>query len=324
VATIAAQRMTGGTRPSAGRRLTSLDGAATWFNSPPLSAAELSGRIVLVNFWTYTCINWLRQLPHVRAWAHRYRDQGLVVIGVHCPAFAFEHDAGNVRRAVERLRVDHPVVADNEFRIWRAFGNHYWPALHFVDRRGRLRHAQFGENEYESSEHLIQDLLAEPGRYAGDRSPVEVFPHGVEEPADWPNLKSPDTLLGLDHADACDRAGLERLVLNHWALNGAWTRGPEEARLDSSGGQILYRFHARDVHLVMAGEPGRSAVRFRVRVDGRPPGDGHGTDVGADGHGTLIEPRLYQLVRRPGPVGEHTIEITYLDPGARVFAFAFG
>jgi thiol-disulfide isomerase/thioredoxin len=291
---------------------------------------------VLVDFWTYTCINWLRTLPYLRAWAQKYR-QGLVLIGVHTPEFPFEHNLDNVRRAVRQMRIDYPVVIDNDYSIWRAFDNHYWPALYFVDARGRVRQNHFGEGNYERSELAIQRLLAEAGVAGTGSGTVSVDAPGVEAPADWRSLKSPETYVGYDRIERLaspgggklDRrrayAAPARLKLNEWALAGEWMIGRQATLLSSPTGRIAYRFHARDLHLVMGPPPPQgSSRRFRVTIDGEPPGRAHGVDVDEGGNGTVVEPRLYQLIRQPTPVVDRHFEIEFLDPGAEVFAFTFG
>jgi thiol-disulfide isomerase/thioredoxin len=313
-----------------------LDGAIAWLNSPPLTRAGLRGKVVLVQFWTYSCINWLRTYPYVRAWAEKYKDAGLVVIGVHTPEFGFEKDLDNVQRAAKELRVSSPIAIDSDYRIWRAFQNQYWPALYFVDAEGRIRHHQFGEGDYEISERVILQLLAEGGSRAVARTPVTVEARGAEAPADWSSLQSPEAYIGYERADGfaspggalSDRAGVyaapARLRLNQWALTGDWTIRRQAAALNQSNGRITYRFHARDLHLVMGlGTPG-TAVRFRVRIDGQPPGAAHGVDTDADGNGRIGEPRLYQLIRQPGPIRDRDFEIEFLDPGAEAFVFTFG
>jgi thiol-disulfide isomerase/thioredoxin len=314
----------------------SLANATEWLNSPPLTAAGLRGSVVLVDFWTYTCINWLRTLPYVRAWAETYKDHGLVVVGVHTPEFDFEHDLDNVRRAVRDLRVDFPVAVDNDYAIWSAFDNHYWPALYFVDAQGQIRHHRFGEGDYEQSEMILQQLLTDAGAGGIGRDLVAVDPSGVEAAADWASLRSPENYLGYERTEnfassdgavpdaPYGYAAPTRLRLNHWALAGAWTVRAQATVLDQEGGQIVYRFQARDLHLVMAPAARGTPVRFRVRVDGQPPGPAHGTDVDDQGNGTVTEPRLYQLVRQPGPVTERTFEVTFLDPGVQAYAFTFG
>jgi thiol-disulfide isomerase/thioredoxin len=318
-------------------RMPSLAGATQWLNSPPLTADGLRGSVVLVDFWTYTCINWLRTLPYIRAWAEKYQDHGLVVIGVHTPEFDVEHDLDNVRRAVKDLRVDHPVAVDNDYAIWSAFDNHYWPALYFVDAQGQIRHHRFGEGDYEESEMILQQLLAETGISGGvGHDLVSVDARGVEAAADWDSLRSPENYLGYERTEyfaSSNGAVLDtphvyaapaRLPLNHWALAGDWTLQRQAILLNQAEGRITYRFHARDLHLVMGPVARETPVRFRVRIDGQPPGAGHGTDVDDQGDGTVTEPRLHQLVRQPGPVSERTFEITFLDPGVQAYAFTFG
>jgi thiol-disulfide isomerase/thioredoxin len=328
--------------PAAGQlpiegRMPSLDSATGWLNSPPLTAAGLRGKVVLVDFWTYTCINWLRTLPYLRAWAERYQDHGLVVIGVHTPEFDFEHDLDNVRREAKRLRVDYPIAVDNDYAIWDAFDNHYWPALYVVDAQGQIRHHRFGEGDYDQSEMVVQRLLTEAGS-AGDvgQGLVAVDPGGVEAAADWDSLRSPENYLGAARTEnfASDNGAVSgtgqvyavpaRLRLNHWALSGDWTVNPHAIVGNQANGRIVYRFHARDLHLVMAPAAPGSPVRFRVRIDGEPPGAAHGVDVDDQGDGTVTDPRLYQLVRQPGPVAERTLEITFLDPGIHAYSFTFG
>jgi thiol-disulfide isomerase/thioredoxin len=291
---------------------------------------------VLVDFWTYTCINWLRTLPYLRAWADKYRDHGLVVLGVHTPEFDVEHDLDNVRRAVKDLGVDYPVAVDNDYAIWTAFDNHYWPALYVVDAHGQIRHHQFGEGGYQQSEMILQQLLTEAGAEGIGQDLVVVDPGGVEVAADWDSLWSPENYLGYartEHFASPDGAVLDtpqvyavpgRLRLNQWALSGDWTMERQAIALNAPDGEIVYRFHARDLHLVM-GPPARgTSVRFRVSLDGQPPGAAHGVDVDEAGNGTVTEPRLYQLIRQPGPVTERTFEITFLDAGVQAYAFTFG
>ena len=293
----------------------SLGGASEWINSEPLDPAGLLGQVVLVNFWTWTCINWLRQEPYVRAWSRAYRDDGLVVIGVHTPEFSFEHDIEGVRRAVKERDIDYPVAVDNEYEVWTAFANHYWPALYFVDRDGIIRDQHFGEGRYEESERVIQRLLGV------EREPVYVEGVGVEAEADWDQLLTSETYLGDSRGER--RASPDRLRLNHWALAGEWTTGPENVVLDEAGGSIAFRFHARDAHLVMS--PGTHApIPFRVLLDGEPPGASHGVDVDEEGNGVLREGRMHQLVRQHDAVRERTLEITFLNPGAQAYSFTFG
>ena len=297
-------------------RMPSLDGATEWLNSEPLSPAGLRGHVVLVNFWTWTCINWLRQEPYVRAWSQAYRDDGLVVIGVHTPEFSFEHDIDGVRQATKERAIDYPIAVDNDYAIWSAFANHYWPALYFVDADGIIRDHHFGEGRYEESERVIQRLLGV------ERELVSVEGLGVEAEADWDHLRTPETYLGSGRGEHFASAG-EELRLNHWALAGEWTIGPENVVLDQAGGSIAYRFHARDAHLVLS--PGaRDPIPFRVLLDGEAPGPSHGVDADEDGNGLLRDARMYQLVRQHDAVRERTLEITFLEPGAEAYAFTFG
>jgi thiol-disulfide isomerase/thioredoxin len=316
--------------------LPSLGSAAAWLNSPPLTVAGLRGKVVLVDFWTYTCINWLRQLPYVRAWGEKYKDKGLVVIGVHAPEFAFEKNVDNVRRAAKDMRVDYPIAVDSDHAIWRAFKNQYWPALYFVDARGRIRHHHFGEGEYERSETVIQQLLADAGIGGLGHEPVSVDAHGAEAAADWGSLKSPENYLGYERTENFaspggavwdkrrEYAAPAQLRLNQWALSGDWTVEKQAIALNKPDGRIAYRFHARDLHLVMGPATRGTAVRFRVRIDGQPPSAAHGVDVDDQGNGTVIEQRLYQLVRQPKPIADRQFEIEFLESGVEAFAFTFG
>jgi thiol-disulfide isomerase/thioredoxin len=294
----------------------SLDGATGWLNSEPLGPGELRGHVVLVNFWTLTCINWLRQEPYVRAWSRAYRDDGLVVIGVHTPEFSFEHDIDLVRKATNERAIDYPVAGDNDYEVWSAFDNHYWPALYFVDTEGIIRDHHFGEGRYEQSERVIQELLGV------ERELVPVEALGVEAQADWDHLQTPETYLGYGRGEHLAGPG-ERLRLNHWALTGDWTIGSENVALEQAGGSIAYRFHARDAHLVLA-SGAQDPIPFRVLLDGEPPGPAHGVDVDDDGNGLLVDGRLYQLVRQHDAVRERTLEITFLQPGAQAYSFTFG
>ncbi|MFC5138647.1 redoxin family protein [Actinomycetospora rhizophila] len=315
-------------------RLPDLGRAAGWLNSPPLDAADLRGEVVLVEFWTYTCINWLRTLGHVRAWAREYRDQGLVVIGVHTPEFPFEADADNVRRAVERLGVDHPVALDPGRTLWEAFGNRYWPAFYLADVDGRVRHHRFGEDHLDETEDAIRHLLRDAGRHPAGDERVPVAPIGIEAPADWAHLGSPETYLGWARGErfaspggaALDRSRTyvepEHLRLHEWAFVGEWVVARRASVLTGATGTLIVRFHARDLHLVMA--PRGAPVPFRVLLDGRAPGDAHGLDVDAAGHGTLAEPRLHHLIRAPGAVEDRVLEITFLAPGAETYVLTFG
>jgi thiol-disulfide isomerase/thioredoxin len=316
------------------RELAAIGRAPLWLNSPRLNAESLSGKVVLVDFWTYTCINWLRTLPYLRAWSQKY-SQALVVIGVHTPEFPFESDVDNVRRAVGRLRVPFPVVIDNDYAIWRAFSNQYWPALYLIDARGRIRDHQFGEGAYERSEQAIKRTLSDAGVASG-RETVIVEGSGFEAAAAWRDLKSPETYVGYERAQnfasredvAPDRrrtyTAPARLALNQWALAGAWTIGPRAASLQQTPGRLEYRFHARDVHLVAGPSSAERPVRFRLTLDGQVPGPAHGLDVDADGIGAVAEQRLYQLIRQPQPIVDRTVAVEFLDPGVEAFSFTFG
>jgi thiol-disulfide isomerase/thioredoxin len=318
------------------REFSGLDRAREWINSPRLTASSLAGKVVLVDFWTYTCINWLRTLPYIRAWAQKYRQQ-LVVIGVHTPEFPFEHDIENVRRAVRQMAIEYPVAIDNDYAVWRAFRNQYWPALYFVDGRGRIRDHHFGEGNYEQSERTAQKLLAEAGGAAAPgHDLVSVAASGVEAPADWSNLRSPENYLGFARTEGfvspggaqLDRshayASPTRLTLNQWALAGEWTVTRGLVALQVPNGRLDYCFHARDVHLIMGAARQRGPVRFRASLDGQPPGAAHGLDADAAGNGTVIEPRLYQLIRQTTPIVTRQLEIEFLDAGAEAFCFTFG
>jgi thiol-disulfide isomerase/thioredoxin len=315
--------------------LASLERANEWLNSPALTPQALRGKVVLIDFWTYTCINWRRTLPYVRAWAEKYKDQGLVVIGVHAPEFSFEKNIDNVRWATKDMRVDYPVAVDNEHVIWRAFENQYWPALYFIDAQGHVRHHYFGEGSYEQSETIIQELLAEAGNGGIDRKPVSVSPEGAEAAADWDSLTSAEDYLGYDRTQNFGSPGgavlnepriyetPAQFRLDEWALSGGWTVKNEAAVLNKPDGRIAYRFHARDLHLVMGPAAG-APVRFRVLIDGRPPGAAHGSDVDEQGEGTVTEQRMYQLIRQPRPIVDRQFEIEFLGPGVEAFAFTFG
>jgi thiol-disulfide isomerase/thioredoxin len=294
----------------------SLDGATGWLNSEPLGPVELRGHVVLVDFWTLTCINWLRTEPYVRAWSQAYREDGLIVIGVHTPEFSFEHELERVRLATEQMDIDYPVALDNDYAVWSAFDNHYWPALYFVDKDGVIRDHHFGEGRYEQSERVIQMLLGV------ERDLVSVQGTGVEAEADWSRLRSPETYLGSARSER-RVSDIERLGSNEWALTGAWTTGRERVVLDEAGGSIAYRFEARDAHLVLSAGR-REPIPFRVLLDGEAPGPSHGVDVDEDGNGLLREGRLYQLVRQRNAVRERTLEITFLEPGAEAYVFTFG
>jgi thiol-disulfide isomerase/thioredoxin len=311
------------------RQIPSLDGGIEWFNSEPLSLAALREHVVLVDFWTLTCINWLRTAPYVRAWSHAYRDDGLVVIGIHTPEFRFEHDVDLVRKATSERLIDYPIAIDNDYAIWTSFDNHYWPALYFIDADGVIRDHHFGEGRYEHSERVIQRLLGV------ERDPVTVEGLGAEAAADWDHLRTPETYLGYGRSERFASPGgvafdeprpyelPDGLAPNHWALGGTWNVGPENVRSDQGGGILACRFHARDAHLVLslgAGEP----IPFRLLLDGEPPGGSHGVDVDENGYGMLADGRLYQLVREEDTIYERTLQITFLAPGAEAHSFTFG
>jgi thiol-disulfide isomerase/thioredoxin len=316
--------------------LPSLGGATLWLNSQPLKTEQLRGKVVLVQFGTYTCIYWRRTLPYIRAWAEKYKDRGLVVIGVHTPEFEFERDLDNVRRAVKDIGIDFPFAVDSDRAIWRAFKNEYWPALYLVDAQGRIRYHHFGEGDYERSERAIQRLLAEAGHDGVGRPLVTVQGRGLEAPADLADLSSPETYVGYGRAerfvapggappDERHRYAVPALLKpNEWALEGDWTVRQDAATLAQPGGRIAYRFHARDVHLILGPAARGASVRFRVLVDGRPPGPAHGLDVDDQGRGTVTEQRTYQLIRQPQPIVDRKLEIEFLDPGVQAFAFTFG
>lgn len=317
-------------------KLPSLAGATAWLNSSPMTPDGLKGKTVLIEFWTYTCINWRRQFPYVRAWVDRYGIEGLVVIGVHTPEFSFEHDLDNVRRAAQKIGVTFPVAVDSNHGVWDAFNNEAWPALYFIDAQGRIRHRLYGEGDYEQSERIIQQLLSEGGVKGVSQDLVSVRADGAEAAADWPNLKSPESYLGYDQAENFsspggallgkphDYAAPERPQRNQWGLSGDWTVENGAALLNGSNGRIRYRFHARDLHLVLAPPAKDLAARFRITIDGTAPVGAHGTDADAEGRGTVDEPRLYQLVRQVGPIVDRTFEIEFFDPGVRAYNFTFG
>jgi hypothetical protein len=317
----------------------SFDGATAWLNGAPLGAEALRGRVVLVSFGTYTCINWIRSLPYVRAWADKYADAGLAVVGVQTPEFEFEGDLDNVDRAIKDMDVRYPVAVDNDYAVWRAFDNHYWPALYFVDARGRIRHHHFGEGEYEESEMVLQMLLREAGADV-EQGLVQLEPDGAEAAADWATLGSPESYVGYDRSIGFASPGgvvpdenhvyspAGGLRTNEWALSGDWRVGPVGVLLAEPGGSISFRFHARDLHLVMGpvmGPPaGRPPARFRVRLDGHPPGPAQGVDVDEGGDGSADYQRMYQLIRQPPPIGDRIFEIELLDAGVEAFVFTFG
>ena len=316
--------------------LPGFDGATGWLNSPPLTTEDVRGKVVLVDFWTYTCINWLRTLAYIRAWAEKYGDQGLAVVGVHTPEFPFEHDVDNVRRAAKDMRVSYPIALDSDYEVWRAFSNRYWPALYIADAHGRIRHHQFGEGHYEECERVVQRLLREAGHDGVGEDLVSLAPEGFEAQADWMNLESPETYLGYEQGQSFSSpdgvvldqphtyAASDRLKRNHWALSGNWTIARGASVLNRADGRIAFRFHARDLHLVMGPGAESTSVQFRVLVDGEPPGDAHGLDVDDQGRGTVSQPRLHQLIRQQGPIADRTFEITFLAPGVEAYAFTFG
>jgi hypothetical protein len=311
------------------------DGATAWLNSQPLTSEQLAGRVVLASFGTYTCINWLRALPYVRAWARKYVEQGLAVIGVQTPEFEFEGELENVERAIKELDVRYPVVVDNDYAIWQAFDNHYWPALYFVDAQGEIRHHHFGEGEYEESEMVLQMLLRAAGADV-DQGLVDIQPAGVEAAADWASLGSAENYVGYGRASGFASPGgavpderhvysvPAQLRRNQWALSGDWRIGLVPARLNEPGGSVSYHFHARDLHLVMGPPLHQGPVRFQVRLNGEPPGSAHGLDVDEDGSGTADYQRMYQLVRQPGPIDDRVFQIEFLDAGVEMFVFTFG
>jgi thiol-disulfide isomerase/thioredoxin len=316
--------------------LPGLGGATAWLNSEPLTPAGLRGKVVVVQFCTFSCVNWLRTLPYVRAWAEKYRDDGLVVIGAHSPEFPFEHDLEKIQSALEGMGVDYPIAVDNEFAVWRAFDNAYWPALYFIDAEGRIRHHHFGEEDYERSERAIQQLLAEAGSDDVDEDLVSVEPDGVCLAADWDTLGSPETYVGYARAAGfASPGGLEpdrsrvyvepsQLELNQWALFGDWTVWKQITTLNEPGGRIVHRFHGRDLNLVLGSREDGAPMRFVVLIDGEPPNGARGLDVDERGEGTVSQERLYQLIRQDGPITERIFEITFIDAGAQAYVFTFG
>jgi hypothetical protein len=314
----------------------SLSGATGWINSQPLAPSGLRGKVVLVHFGTYTCINWLRSLPYVRAWAEKYKDHGLTVIGIQTPEFEIEKSVENVRRAVKAMNIEYPIAIDNDYAIWRAFKNEFWPALYFVDRSGHILHHYFGEGDYVKSERILQQLLEIDGK-AGSKLPlVSVDPQGIEAPADWADLKSSENYTGFEKTEnfaspggaVPDRRKVYstpvRLRLNQWVLSGDWTMGRQAVVLNQATGKIAYRFHARDLHLVMGPVARGATVRFRVRIDGHAPGASHGVDIDDQGNGTATDQRLYQLIRQTKPIANRQFEIEFLDSGVEALAFTFG
>ncbi|MEV1131709.1 redoxin domain-containing protein [Agromyces sp. NPDC049794] len=325
----------GGALPDEGR-LAPFDGATAWLNSDPLTPDALRGRVVLVDFWTYTCVNWIRTLPYVRAWAAKYAEAGLTVVGVHTPEFGFEADLDNVAAQTRKLGVEYPVVVDSDYRVWGAFANHFWPAVYIGDAEGRIRHHHFGEGEYAQTEMVIQRLLLDAGARDLDQDLVDVEPRGLEVAADWQSLRSPETYLGYSQSSgfASERvaafdlpheyADSEHLSLNSWDLSGNWTVARHAAGSNTPGARVAFQFHARDVNLVMGPRAAGSSIPFRVTLDGRPVDDAHGTDVTSDGRGVVGEQTTFQLIRQPGPIGNRRFEIEFLDAGIEVYCFTFG
>jgi thiol-disulfide isomerase/thioredoxin len=321
--------------PSEGR-LPPFEGATGWLNSEPLTPEGLRGRVVAVQFWTYTCINWVRTLPYAREWAAKYQTFGLTVVGVHTPEFRFERDVDNIVTAARDLTVEYPIAVDSNYAVWRAFANHYWPALYIADEQGRIRYHHFGEGEYAMSEMVVQQLLRDTGKEGFDPALVSVDPQGAEVPADWSNLRTPETYLGYGQAQGFASPERDRfdephnypepsrLSLNHWAPSGVWTLAKHAAVLNQAPGRISLRFHARDVNLVMGPAAQGASAGFRVLLDGQPAGPAHGIDVDDQGNGTVTKQRLYQLIRQPKPIAERQFEIEFLDSGVEAFAFTFG
>lgn len=316
--------------------LSALGSATAWINSAALNVASLNGKVVLVQFWTFTCINWLRTLPYIRAWAESYRNSGLVVIGVHTPEFMFEHDLDNVRRATEELTVGYPVAVDNEYGIWRGFKNQYWPALYLLDAKGRVRYHQFGEGAYAQSERMIQQLLGEAGAHEAVRQNPTIEARGIEVDADWQDLRSGENYVGYERTEnfaSPGEATLDRdrrytfpreLPLNHWALEGEWRIQKDRIALRRPNGRVAYGFHSRDLHIVMGPPKGAQPVRYRVSLDGRPATAAHGIDVDEQGNGVAVEQRLHQLIRQAKPIADRVVQIEFLDPGIEAFSFTFG
>jgi hypothetical protein len=317
-------------------RFPPLDGATGWLNTEPLTPEALRGRVVAANVCTYTCINWIRTLPYIRGWAARYADQGFVMLGIHTPEFTVEKDVGNIRRALDQMRVEHPIAIDSDYGIWDAFANRYWPALYLIDAEGRIRHHRFGEGDYEGSERVIQRLLSEANGTPPAPDLVSVDPLPPEVEADWAELRTGETYVGHARTEGFASPGgivpeqphaytlPERMGLNGWALGGAWTVQGERARADAPGGRIAFRFHSRDVHLVMGPGAGRAATPFRVTIDGRPPREAAGSDVDAEGIGSFDIPRMYQLIRQRPPIADRRFEIEFPEAGAEAFVFTFG
>jgi thiol-disulfide isomerase/thioredoxin len=334
--TVAAAQLGAIASAKAGSEVGSLIRATAWLNSQPITAQGLQGKVVLIDFWTYSCINWRRQLPYVRAWAEKYQDHGLVVIGVHSPEFSFERNPDNVRWAAKDMRIIYPIAIDNDYSIWRAFNNEYWPALYFVDPKGHIRHQVFGEGQYARSETLIRELLTEAGESNIGSDLASVDARGAEASADWKELRSGENYVGYKRTEnfaspedvKADKAHVytvrEPLNLNQWALSGDWTVGSDAIVLNRAEGSISYRFHARDLHFVIGLVVPKKAVRFRVLIDGKTPGANRGVDVDDQGNGMVIEPRMYQLIRQEPPIIDREFTIQFLDSGVEAFSFTFG
>ncbi|MBC7935758.1 MAG: redoxin domain-containing protein [Rhizobacter sp.] len=317
------------------KKLSSLEAATGWLNSPPLKALDLKGKVIVINFCTYSCINWIRTLPYMRAWSEKYKEHGLVVIGIHTPEFEFEKNEKNIKQALKAFNISYPVAIDNNYDIWNAFNNQYWPALYFVDAKGNIRHHYFGEGNYEQSEQVIQQLLAQATGKKIDQALSAAQGQGIEVAADWANLKSPENYLGYERTLNFRSGSVKRnilktyaapksLQLNQWALSGDWTMKPKLIELNKKVGRIVYRFHSRDLNMVMGPGIAGNVVRFRILIDGELTGAAHGVDVDAEGYGTVTEQRLYQLVRQTGRVVERQFEIIFLDPAVEAFSFTFG
>jgi len=314
----------------------SLSGATGWLNAQPLNLEALHGKVVLIDFWTYTCINWRRTLPYIREWASKYKDQGLVVIGVHTPEFSFEYKLENITKSLKGMNIGYPVAVDNNYEIWNSFQNEYWPALYLIDAKGKLRYQKFGEGDYQESELQIQHLLKDVSAKNVSNKSVALQPDGFEAAADWSNLQSPENFLGYDSTQGFASPGgvvtdkqvlysvPRQLNLNQWALSGEWIMGKENISLRRVQGKVVSRFHARDLNLIMGPSVPGTSVKFRVLIDGKPPGGSHGLDVDSSGNGTVNEQRMYQLVRQPGPVIDREFQVEFLDPEVEVYDFTFG
>jgi thiol-disulfide isomerase/thioredoxin len=314
----------------------SLSGSNGWLNTKPLNLDELHGKVVLIDFWTYTCINWRRTLPYINAWASKYKEQGLVVIGVHTPEFPFEQKPENISHAMEQMNIHYPVAMDRDYKIWNSFENQYWPALYLIDAKGQVRYHKFGEGDYQESELQIQQLLKEILKKNVLDTPLLLHPVGFEAAADWENLQSPENYINNNRSQGFtspeNKMSGEQTVysvpgglsLNQWALSGAWSLGKENARLNKGQGKLVYRFHARDVNLIMGPATPVTSLKYRVLIDGRPPGSSHGLDIDSNGNGEVKEQRMYQLIRQPGPVTDHEFQIEFSNPGVEVYDFTFG